>query len=278
VNGSIVATVSGTLPISGSAQMTVAEVGPAISFAATLPEPGAANLTFTENFKTAFLVQIDTPSGPFTIALQDSPSLSYNTESQFTPCFTFAGCTSPSGLIGLANTGTELLARITQLGSAAATVSVPNQLVASDSVLSAYLIVGGKPVAGTGYTPLSVSGGSVDILYDITEYNGFWGYADLGAFTIPATLFDCHRRFAGIPGDNRIQRLPGACRLVDDRQFDRTQAAICSIGAPPPIALQGRRNDSRILLDRNPGGGPFPPVPRRPGAAHNCASSLQSRG
>jgi hypothetical protein len=187
----IVASVSATIPIANSSGINVGFSTPGLVFAASVPESGIANLMFTENSVDAFRIRINTATGPFTMARQDTASLVYYTESQFTPCFTFGNCSSPpSGPIGLATTGTLLLGRIANLGTAAASVSVPNQVVSGNGTLAAYLIVDGKVAGSAGNTSLPVSGGRVDILYEAAEFEGLSGPADIDAFTIPGALLD----------------------------------------------------------------------------------------
>jgi len=187
----IYASVSATIPISNATQIAVGVVAQGLIFGATVPEPNIANLTFKENFTTAFLPRIIPATGPFSMARQDVPGFVYWSESQFTPCFSFGNCASPpAGPIGLATTGTLLLARITKLGNTAASVSVPNRVVSPTGQLAAYLIVSGKPVGGSGSTSLPVSAGIANVLYEVTEYRGSGGGVTIDAFTIPAALFD----------------------------------------------------------------------------------------
>jgi hypothetical protein len=187
----VVASLSATIPIANAGTILVGLGSASFVFAASVPEPGTANLTFTENFAYAFRIRIDPTTGPFTMARQDVPGVVYFSESQFTPCFTFGNCASPpAGPIGLASTGTMLLARISNLGTNAASVSVPNQVISEKAFTAAYLIVGGMAAGAAGSTSLPVSGGSVDVLYEVTENGGFNGCPCLDGFTIPGALLD----------------------------------------------------------------------------------------
>jgi hypothetical protein len=183
----VLASVSATIPIGNSSSIYVAFGSQGLTFSASVAGAGTANLTFTEGFPGAFRERIVPATGPFTMARQDIPGEVYFSESQFTPCFTFGNCSSPpAGPIGLATTGTLLLARMTKLGTTAASVSAPNQVVSETGFLTAYLMVGGQPVLGAGNSSLPISGGSVNILYEVT---GSMAFA-FDAFTMPAALFD----------------------------------------------------------------------------------------
>jgi hypothetical protein len=57
---------------------------------------------------------------------------------------------------------------MTRLEATAASVSAPNRLVSETGLIAAYLIVDGKPAAGAGSTSLSISGGSLNVLYEVT--------------------------------------------------------------------------------------------------------------
>jgi hypothetical protein len=177
-----------------NSQLEVASVASGLAFSATTSSI-TANLTFQEGFSTAFRTRIDnTTTGPFTMALQDIPGTIYCSESQFTPCFSGANCSSPpAGPLGLATTGTLLRARLEGLGTAAASLSVPNRVFANTGLLAAYLIVGGKPVTGLGRTSLSISSGTLDVRYGVAATSPYAGGGDCGnidTFTIPAALFD----------------------------------------------------------------------------------------
>jgi hypothetical protein len=183
----VLASVSATIAISNSSSIYVAFAAQGFTFSASGPGLGVANLTFTEGFPGAFRERIIPGTGPFTMTLQDIPGEIYFTESQFTPCFTYENCSpTPAAPIGLATTGTLLLARMTKLGAGAAFVSAPNQVVSETGFLTAYLIVDGKPALGAGSTSLSISGGSVNVLYEVTGSDAF----AIDSFTIPAALFD----------------------------------------------------------------------------------------
>lgn len=165
----VLASVSATIPIGNSSSIYIAFGAQGLTFSASVAGPGTANLTFSEGFAGAFRERIVPATSPFTMARQDIPGEVYFSESQFTPCFTFGSCSSPpAGRIGLATTGTLLLARMTRLEATAASVSAPNRLVSETGLIAAYLIVDGKPAAGAGSTSLSISGGSLNVLYEVT--------------------------------------------------------------------------------------------------------------
>jgi hypothetical protein len=189
-NGSpIFASFSATISIGNATQLLVGLVFPGLTFGAAVSGADTATLTFQENYSTAFGIRIIPKTGPFTLTRQDIPGEVYITESQFTPCFSFGHCsTPPSGPIGLATSGTQLLSRMKKLGSAAASVSVPNFVVSSSGQLAAYLIVDGKPAGGAGNSSVTVTAGSVDILYEVAEYNGSGGGYTIDTFTVPAAL------------------------------------------------------------------------------------------
>lgn len=197
--GEVVATVSSTLPIHDNQPLTNAFVVPGLNFSAMIVSPDTANLMFAESFATAFSKRIEnTPAGPFSMSRQDIPGMIYNTDSQFTPCFSYGNCanTAPGSSLGRADNGTRLLARITGLGGSAAFVSVPNQILASggsEPRLEAWLIAGGQLVTVPGNTPLPVANGSVHMLYAVTAafpYAGIQGSFEMNTFTIPAVLLD----------------------------------------------------------------------------------------
>jgi hypothetical protein len=165
----------------------VAFAAPGLIFSTAFTSSSTVNLTFTENFVNTFRPRILSAStGPFSMARQDMPGNFYGTESQFTPCFTTANCSSPPiSLIGLADSGTLLLTQITGLGVSAAFLNVPNQ--ATNIVGgTAYLLVAGKPMTNAGTTSVPVVNGAVQLLYDI----GWANPTTIDSFTIPATLLD----------------------------------------------------------------------------------------
>jgi hypothetical protein len=181
----IVASVSTNLPVT-SPTVYVGFSSPGLTFSSSFASASTVNLNFQENFASAFQPRILTSVGPFSYSRQDLPGEVYYSESQFTPCLTNTNCSSaPQSSIGFANSGTELLARLTGLGAHAASLSVPNQI--SDGIgAEAYLIVGGQPVMTTGSTSLPVANGTVEVLYEITAGNA----AALDLLTIPATLLN----------------------------------------------------------------------------------------
>jgi len=171
---SITASVSSDLPVTNPAPIVAISVQ-GLTFSSALSSPSTVSLTFTENFAQAFLERVEnTSTNPFALSRQDLPGVVYGTESQFMPCFNYGNCatTPPSSTIGLADSGTMLLAKLAGLGAKAASLSVPNQI--NDSLIGpvyteAYLIVNGKPVLNSGNTSLPVTGGSVDVLYEVTS-------------------------------------------------------------------------------------------------------------
>jgi len=180
------AILSAPVPVTYPAPV-IAFGAPGLIFSTAFTSSSTVNLTFTENFATAFRPRIQSASAsPFSMARQDIPATVYNTESQFTPCFGNANCSSPPvSPIGLADSGTLLLTQITGLGAGAAFLSVPNQV--TDVVSgTAYLLVAGKPVTNAGTTSVPVVNGTVRLLYDIRSANP----TAIDSFTIPATLMD----------------------------------------------------------------------------------------
>jgi hypothetical protein len=155
----------------------VSLVFPGLIFGAAVPEPDTADLTFEENFATAFGIRIIPKKGPFTMLLLVWPLRD-----------------SSVGTDRAGHHWHQLLARVKKLGSAAASISVPNFAVSSTNQLAAYLIVGGKPVGGTGNSSVPIAAGSVDILYEVAEYNGSGGGYTIDTFTVPAALFEAPGR------------------------------------------------------------------------------------
>ena len=192
VNGlaPIQATVSSTLALTNATNY-VGFAAPGFTFSAVTSPASTSTLTFTENFATAFRPRITTTSaGPFSESRQDMPGYVYWTESQFTPCFSPANCSSPpNSLIGLASKGTVLLSHLAGLGAGAASVSVPNQVVtvfAPGLTSEVYLLVNGKPVTASGNSTLPVVGGTVDVLYEVATSNP----SAIDQFQVPVALLD----------------------------------------------------------------------------------------
>ncbi|MGA2134171.1 MAG: hypothetical protein ABSH50_17905 [Bryobacteraceae bacterium] len=196
-NAATVATQSGLTPVQATVSASFALNNPtpyvgfasstSFTFSGAITSPSTASLTFTEGFPSAFEPRILlTSTGTF--ARQDLPGEVYYSESQFTPCFGLTNCsTPPQSQIGFANSATLLQTQITGLGSGAAFLSVPNQVVenlTADIREKLYLMSGGKPVTGPGSTLLTVSGGAVEVIYEVAS-------ADASAFdqfVITATL------------------------------------------------------------------------------------------
>jgi len=175
-----------------------------LNFSAKLSTPGTggaatATLSFTEGFAGAFRPRILTAGTPFSLSRQDMPGVSYYTESQFTPCFSMSNCASaPTTSIGFADSGTLLQAHITGLGTEAASIRVPNQVVASGHASSViYLMVNGKPVTSQGFTALPVSKGIADAVYQVAAADP----RTILTFPISVTLLDhSGLRFFRFPG------------------------------------------------------------------------------
>jgi len=201
----VYATVSATIPIGNPSQI-VAFVAPGLSFGEILVVGATAQFTFRENFIYAFRMRITPATEPLTKARQDIPGTYYYTESQFTPCFSYGDCSSPpAGPIGLATTPTLLLARIANLGYAAGSVLLPNQVQSETGSLAAALVVDPKMVrsaagasyGGTYFVP--VTGGSVDVLYEVAGSAGHFGCHCNDSFTISAILYDRSTHAIGFP-------------------------------------------------------------------------------
>ena len=90
-------------------------------------------------------------------------------------------------MIGLANWGTQLLTKITGLGSDAASLSVPNQICGFSCQFQPellYLVLNGQHITAAGSTSLPIANGTVDVLYEVTTPPVF------GPYAIPVTLLD----------------------------------------------------------------------------------------
>ncbi|MDP8983100.1 MAG: hypothetical protein M3O35_21190 [Acidobacteriota bacterium] len=159
---------------------------------------GTLDLTFTELFPSAFKKRIEnTLGGPLTASYQDVPGVNYCTESGFTPEF------SPltPGAIGSANTGTRLLAEISNVPPGVFVFIVPNEVNSTTGNLVAHRVfppLGGNFAGGT----VSTGGGlslefvtaarTAELLYEVTASAPFLGKNGCGAldaFTIPAFGF-----------------------------------------------------------------------------------------
>ncbi len=182
----VYATVTSTLPVNNPNPI-VAIAAPGLIFSAAISAPSTATLTFAESFATAFQIRIlNGPGGPFTSSRQDIPGEVYYSESHFTPCFDYGNCaTPPSSAIGLANTGTLLLGRITGLGTAAAFLSVPNQVTSAPGT-EVYLMAGGEPVTSPGNTSLPVTHGTIEFVYEVGVENA----SAIDSLPIAVTLLD----------------------------------------------------------------------------------------
>jgi hypothetical protein len=161
---------------------TLAFVTPGLIFssAVTVSAPGLS-LKFTEGFPSAFKKRIEnTIGGPVTAVHQDAPGAVFCTESGFTPEFSGVG----PGAIGSANTGTRLLAQISNIPPVVFALTVPNQVVSSSGNLVAHRVMppfgsnyaGGAPslAAGTSNALVTVFQ-TAEILYEVTAAAPFAG-------------------------------------------------------------------------------------------------------
>lgn len=184
--GLVEATVSSTISVTNPTPLLGIASSPSFTFSGTITAPSTANLTFNESFPSAF--EPRTFGTGLQPVRQDVPGVVYYSESQFTPCFGLTNCsTPPQSPIGLASTATLLATHITGLGSDAAFLSVPNQVMedlAPGLTEELYLMNAGKPVTTTGNTLLTVTNGAVTVLYEVTAADAF----ALDQFVVPVTL------------------------------------------------------------------------------------------
>ena len=222
--GWVQATVSATIPVTNPAPNVGVVSANSFTFSGTITSPSAANLTFTESFATAFAPRIEATSSGAP-ERQDLPGVVYWTESQFTPCFSFTSCSSPpQSPIGLASTATLLETRISHLGSAAAFLSVPNQVIenfAPGITEELNLMSGGKPVTSPGNTLLTVTSGAVDLIYEVVSANAY----ALDQFVIGVALLG-----------STMAPLPFPANTV----FDGYLAPVNSTGTASPTAPEPR--------------------------------------
>jgi hypothetical protein len=179
---------------------TVAVSADGLKFKSTLlpASIGLLDLQFDELFPAAFKKRIEnTILGPLTATHQDVPGVAYCTESGFTPEFS---AVTP-GAIGSANTGTRLLAEISNIPGATFVFVVPNEVTSSSGNLVAHRVL---PPLGSDFSIGTVlTGGGVslafvtaahtaDLLYEVTAaapFLGKNGCATLDSFHIPALGF-----------------------------------------------------------------------------------------
>lgn len=174
---------------------TLAFVTPGLIFSSAVTASPGLNLKFTEAFPSAFKKRIEnTMAGPVTAVHQDVPGAVFCTESGFTPEFSGVG----PGAIGSANTGTRLLAQISNIPPAVFALSVPNQVLSSSGNLVAHRVM---PPFGSNYAGgvLSLAAGTsnalvtafqtAEVLYEVTAaapFAGKNGCAMIDAFNISA--------------------------------------------------------------------------------------------
>jgi len=104
----------------------------------TVAVESGLKLEFAEQYLGAFKKRIENTSGPFTFQYQDTPGLNYCTESGFTP--KYQALPIP-GEIGLADTGTRLLATLSNLPPSVFTLIVPFQVTSTFGLLVAHLVI-----------------------------------------------------------------------------------------------------------------------------------------
>jgi hypothetical protein len=175
-------------------EITVANGASALKFTAG-PIIGAVglNLSFEELYPTAFKKRIEnTGGGPLTLNHQDQPGVVYCTESGFTPGYEAL----TSGAIGLADTGTRLLAVLKSIPVGITTLTVPNQVTSSGGALVAHRVLPpfgadfsqGTVTTATGSSTATVSATqTAELLYDVTAaapYLGENGCSTLDTFNI----------------------------------------------------------------------------------------------
>src|SRR5579871_221205 len=105
---------------------------------ATFAPISGLDLNFKEGYETAFKKRIENTAGPLTFQYQDVPGMHYCTESGFTP--KFQALPIPGG-IGLADTGTRLLANLTDLPPSVFVLIVPNEVTSSSGHLVAHRVL-----------------------------------------------------------------------------------------------------------------------------------------
>lgn len=145
------------------------------------------DLSFAERFPKAFKKRIEnTIAGPLTLNHQDEPGTLYCTESGFTPGFE----SLTTGDIGIANTGTRLLALLSDIPVAVTAFTVPNQVVSSSGDLVAHRVLppfgadfsAGTVTTATGYSTVVVSPAhTVELLYQVTAASPYLAVSGCGA-------------------------------------------------------------------------------------------------
>jgi hypothetical protein len=139
-----------TVNVNGSDGLSFTGSNVPLAFLATPMEFGASpilstvvldsglDLKFAEQYVGAFKKRIENTTGPFTFQYQDTPGVNYCTESGFTP--KYQALPIP-GEIGLADTGTRLLATLSNLPPSVFTLIVPYQVTSTFGLLVAHLVI-----------------------------------------------------------------------------------------------------------------------------------------
>jgi hypothetical protein len=168
-------------------EITVANGAAALKFTSA-PLVGAIglNLSFAELFPAAFKKRTEnTSGGPLTLKYQDVPGTVYCTESGFTPSYE----SLTSGVSGLADTGTRLLAVLKSIPVGITTLTVPNQVTSSGGGLVAHRVFPpfgadfsmGTVTTATGTSTATVSATQTAELYDVTAATPYLGENGCGA-------------------------------------------------------------------------------------------------
>jgi hypothetical protein len=169
-------------------EVTVAYGADALKFAAS-PLIGAVglDLSFAEKFPEAFKKRIEnTTGGPLTLNHQDDPGTLYCTQSGFTPGFE----SLPTGKIGVASTGTRLLAVLESIPAGIVSLAVPNQVTSSSGELVAHRVLpplgvdfaAGTVTTATGDSTVAVSSSrTAELLYEVTAVSPYLGINGCGA-------------------------------------------------------------------------------------------------
>ncbi len=151
------------------------------------------DLSFSERFPEAFKKRIEnTTSGPLSMNHQDEPGFVYCTQSGFTPGFELL----PGGNVGLANTGTRLLAVFESVPAGVTALIVPNEVTSSSGDLVAHRVLpplgtnfaAGTVTTATGDSLVAVSAShTAELLYEVTAaapYLNVNGCSALDTFNI----------------------------------------------------------------------------------------------
>jgi hypothetical protein len=169
-------------------EVTVASGVYALKFTSG-PLAGAVglDLSFSERFPEVFKKRIEnTIGGPLTLNHQDEPGKVYCTQSGFTPGFE----SLTTGDVGVANTGTRLLALFTDIPVGVAVLTVPNQVTSSSGELVAHRVLpplgadfaSGTVTTATGTSTIAVSAAhTAEVLYEVTAASPYLGINGCGA-------------------------------------------------------------------------------------------------